>query len=216
MAESSQWILDRLESVLREQDGYFTVAQARQLGVDTARIARLLDDERIRRVRPRVYAMTDFAPIPRVPERIYSAWLAIDDKRLPWERHTPFTAVSHVTAAALLGVGTIPDDDDVFLTVVAGSGRTRLDGIQLSLSMLDVDDWRWQREHRIIVTSPARTIADLVVAGIEHDYVLRAASDALQLPGTSRTELDAALTRHPRGSFKRHEWYRRWLQEESH
>jgi hypothetical protein len=79
---------------------------------------------------------------------------------------------------------------------------------------LDVEDWRWQREHRIIVTSPARTIADLVVAGIEHDYVLRAASDAIQLPGTSRAELDAALTRHPRGSLKRHEWYRRWLRED--
>ncbi len=214
MAESSQWIIDRLEPVLREQDGFFTSAQARRMAVPSSRIARVLGDGRVRRSRNRVYVVTEHAPIPRVDERVYTAWLAIDDKRLPWERHLPIAAVSHATAAMLLGIGTIPDDDDVQLTVTAGSGRTRIPGISLHRAELDIDDWCWEREHHVIVTSPARTIVDLVAAGYEREALTRAASDALQRPGTSVDELRAALERHPRGITRRFEWFRNWIDEQ--
>ncbi len=211
VAESSQWILERLEPVLREQDGYFTAAQARALDLSTAKIARLLDDERTRRVRPRVYAMVEYAPVPRVPERIYSAWLAIDDKRLPWERDERVVVVSHVTAAALINIGTLPEDGDVHLTAASGSGRTRLGGIELTRQGLDLEDWRWQRDHRVMVTSAARTIVDLAVAGYDHDYVQRAASDAIARSEASPAAIEAAIDRHPRGSLRRIDWLRRWL-----
>ena len=171
MSESSQWILDRPAPVLREQDGFATSAQARLMNAPESKIDRLVTDGRLQRRRRSVCIANDHAPNPRVPERIHESWLAIDGRRLPWERTTPVVVVSHTTAATMLGLGTIPDDGRVHLTALSESGRSRQTDIALDRStMLDIDDWRWERERRVAVTSPARTVVDLVVAEHEREY----------------------------------------------
>lgn len=210
MPEGRQWPLERLDPVLHEQDGYFTTAQAERVGVSKPKIDRILKAELVRRVRRGVYVITRNAPMPRVDERIYSAWLALDAARLPWERDVPKAIVSHETAANLHRIGVIPDDADVQLTASHGP-RTEQTGITLHIAPFAEEDWVWLREHHIVVATASRTIVDLALRGIERDYVVRAAEDALSEQIASREEILAALTRYRRRPIRGSvDWLRQW------
>lgn len=213
MPEGKQWPLERLDPVLHEQDGYFTTAQAEQMGVAKPKIDRILKADLVRRVRRGVYVITRNAPLARVDERIYSAWLALDAQRLPWERSEPKVLVSHETAASLLGIGVIPDDGDVQLTARAGSG-TQLSGIKLHTADFAHEDWMWLRERHVMVTSASRTVVDLALRSIERDYVVRAAEDAIALSLATKVEIASALARFRRKSARGSiDWLRAWVGE---
>jgi len=196
--------------VLHEQDGYFTTAQAERVGVSKPKIDRILKADLVRRVRRGVYVITRNAPMPRVDERIYSAWLALDAGRLPWERGVPKVIVSHETAANLQGIGVIPDDGDVQLTAPPGP-RTRQIGVKLHSAPFSDEDWVWLRDHHIMATSASRTIVDLALLGIERDYVIRAAEDAIAEQFATREQILSAISRFrrrpARGSI---DWLRAW------
>lgn len=214
MPEGQQWPLERLDPVLHEQDGYFTTAQAARVGVAKPKVDRILKAGLVRRVRRGVYAIARNAPMPRVDERIYSAWLALDARRLPWERVEPKVLVSHETAAALHGMGVIPDDGDVQLTA-RGDPRTRQMGIALNAAPFSNDDWMWVRDRHVMATRPSRTVVDLALRGIERDYVQRAAEDAVTQAIATRGDILAALGRFrrrpARGSV---DWLRSWAEDD--
>ena len=103
-------LLDRLEAVLREQDGFVTTHQAERLGVRRPKLTALVRSGNLESVMRSVYVLAKRKPMPRVDERTYASWLALDGQRLPWERTEPIVVISHASAARLHRIGTLPDD----------------------------------------------------------------------------------------------------------
>ena len=186
-------LLDRLEALLREQDGFVTTRQAELLGVRRSKLHSLVHGGDRRPVIRSVYVLARRAPTPRVDERTYAAWLALDGKRLPWEKTQPIVVLSHTSAALLHSHGTLPDDD-VEMTSAARR-TTTLPAIRLHVAPLDQSDWQWAMERRIMITTPARTIADLALSPVERDYVLDALDDAIEQRIATREAVIAATTR---------------------
>jgi predicted transcriptional regulator of viral defense system len=195
--ETTGGLLDRLDSVLREQDGFVTTHQAETLGVRRPKLSALVQSGELRPVLRSVYVLAKRQPTSRVDARTYAAWLALDGKRLPWERTEPIVVISHASAARLHGLGTLPDD---FVEMTSAARRvTTLPGIRLHLAPLQADDWQWTKERRIIVTTPARTISDLAISSIERGYVLDAFDDAVERRiATSDAVIAATARRSPR------------------
>ncbi len=197
MPETTGAVLDRLEAVLREQDGFVTTHQAETLGVRRSKLSALVRDGELLPMHRSVYALAKRRPTPRVDERLYSAWLALDGHRLPWERTDPVVVLSHTSAARLHGLGTLPGD--VIEMTAATRRTTTLAGIRIHLAPLDALDWQWARERRVMVTTPVRTIADLATSPVERDYVLDALADAIaQGTATPEAILRATQRRSPR------------------
>lgn len=109
MPETIGGLLDRLDAVLREQDGFVTTHQAERLGVRRSKRPALVRDGELRSAARSVYSLAKRRPSPRVDERTSAAWLALDGHRLPWERTEPIVVVSHTSAARLHGLRTLPD-----------------------------------------------------------------------------------------------------------
>lgn len=193
MPETTGALLDRLEAALREQDGFITTHQAERLGVRRSKLTALVRGGDLQPVMRSVYVLAKRKPMPRVDERTYAAWLALDARRLPWERDEPIVVLSHASAARLHGLGTLPDD---LVEMTSATRRTTtLPGIRLHIAPLDASDWQWAMERRVMVTTPARTIADLAVSPIERSYVLDALDDAIEGRTVTREAVLAATAR---------------------
>lgn len=162
-----------------EQAGYVTARQAARLGVEQSRLARLTATEDLRRVRWGVYAMRHAHH--RLEDEI-SAWLSVDRERLPWERDAkPVAVLSHASAAGLHDLGTVIPQEPALTVPPEHRSATRAKGIELHVARLSAGDWTWMRPEgvRLPVTTPSRTIVDLVLSGEETSYVERAIADAL-------------------------------------
>lgn len=197
MPETTGALLTRLESVLREQDGYVTTHQAARLGVRQPKLHALLKAGDLRRILRSVYVLDRLAPLARVEERTFAAWLALDGRRLPWERKSPVVVASHASAARIHQLGTLPADT-VELTS-DGRRTTMLPAIRVHVAPLDPQDWEWAADRRIMVTTPARTIVDLALSSAERDYVRDAFDEAVDRRLASLQGVtDAAERRSPR------------------
>jgi hypothetical protein len=115
-------------------------------------------------------------------EDLLAAWLAVTGDELPWQRDaTPRGIISHQTAAALHGLGTIiPGWPEITTPRQAGERP----GIRFHTAPFAPEDWDWldAGEMRVPVTTPARTIVDLVLDGEELDYLERAVAQAFPGP----------------------------------
>jgi predicted transcriptional regulator of viral defense system len=170
--------LERLSELAREQAGYATAAQAKRLGMkgdDLARMARRGD---LRRVERGVYALPGSFASPR--ERTIAAWLRLSADRLPWDATDPRAFISHKSAAALHGFGTlVPSSPTV--TVVGRRFQPPDHSLRLYTAQLEPSDWQWLMLPEGIalpVTTPARTIVDLAYDGEERSHVLDAMAEA--------------------------------------
>ncbi len=193
MPETTGALLDRLDAALREQDGFVTTHQAERLGVRRSKLSALVRSGDLQPVIRSVYVLAKRKPMPRVDERTYAAWLALDGQRLPWERDEPIVVLSHASAARIHGLGAIPDD---LVEMTSATRRTTtFPAIRIHIAPLDTSDWQWAMERRITVTTPARTIADLAVSPIERDYVFEALGDAIEQRKATRGAVIAATAR---------------------
>lgn len=192
--------LERIAPIAAEQDGFVTAAQAAQVGVDYARLVRLVDGDLLERVEHGVYRVTAGVPtIPRAPESLYIKYLALDGKRLPWtDRAAPQVVVSHESAADVLGIGTLPADIATFTS--SKRRETTMSAAKIKVGPLDAADWAYLFDGRLPVTAAARTVVDLALAGAGRDYVERALSDALHERLTTRDEVMAMLDRRRRSA----------------
>jgi predicted transcriptional regulator of viral defense system len=170
---------DALETLLEaanEQGGYVSAAQATRLGVERRDIERLIASGDLQRVRRGVYRMRH---AQSHFEDDIAAWLHLQRDVLPWE-NPPRAVLSHDSAAAIHRLGTIIPTRPS-LTVLRGARTTELDDIELHRDRLGDADWAWEHADnlRLPVTTPARTIVDLILAKQEPSYVDRAVREAL-------------------------------------
>jgi predicted transcriptional regulator of viral defense system len=189
--------LDRLTEVAADQGGYLTAAQAERLGIDRIRLAELTRSGDLRRVRRAVYATRG----TRHPlEQEIAAWLAIDRAVFPWEwrGEAPRAVVSHRSAAALWQLGTLIP---AFPSLTVRGAPPRIADLEAHTAALSDADWQWEPLEggvRVPVTTPARTVVDLAMAGEEPSYVERALREALSRGLASPGDIEEAARRRPR------------------
>jgi predicted transcriptional regulator of viral defense system len=188
--------LDSLVEIANEQGGYVTAAQGARIGVPQAQLARLAESGDLRRVRWGVYAMRHAQH--RLEDEI-SAWLALDRERLPWQRgREPAAVLSHASAASLHNLGTVIPQLPALTVPPARRRSSRGKGIDLHVAPLSDKDWEWLRIDeavRLPVTTPSRTIVDLIAIGEEPSYIARAIRESLHDGRLSRDDLMGAAER---------------------
>lgn len=188
--------LEQISAIAAEQGGLITSRQALRRGVAHATLAHLSDRGLLRRIRRGVYTVAlGRASSPQ--EDLLGAWLALDGEALPWERQRPRALISHASAAALHGLGTIiPTLPE--LTTERQAGRRK--GIIAHTAPFGDEDWDWMAlaDTRAPVTTRARTIIDLWLAREETDYLEQALVQAFPDHETAHVELLRALSRRRR------------------
>ena len=187
--------LDRISEIATDQGGYVTAAQAARMGVPHERLPDLVRGGDLRRIRQGVYA-TRGVPVDTMEDTV-AAWLSTERGRYPWEHGDtpPSAVVSHRSAAAIWGLGTIiPGLPELTTQRSTRPGR----GIRFHRVPLSGEDWRWWRPDTgpaLPVTTPARTIVDLLIDGEELSYVERAIREATATRLTSESQLVEAARR---------------------
>ena len=172
------------------QWGLLTTAQATAAGVSRMMLSRMAERGELERITHGVYATPAGAGDELSEKR--AAWLSIEPNRLAYERlaESPPTGVlSHATAAGLHQAGDLLEAQvEVTLPtryrarrpeVRAHRGTLRSDEVTL------VDG--------LPVTTPARTVADLLADGHDRDHVATVVADMLKRSIVTVSELESAL-----------------------
>lgn len=178
----------RVSELAARQWGLLTTSQAEAEGVTRLQLARLADAGVIERLDRGIYAVPA-AIDERVPLRV--AWLSLDPSTLAEERLAdPISSgvLSHTAAASLHRLGDLLDDvPEITLPERKQSRR----GIRFHRGALGGG------EVTIVdglpVTTPARTVADLLRDGHDPSHVAEIAGDALRRDLASRREMAAML-----------------------
>lgn len=209
MSRAQPPALDSLAPLAAEQDGYFTTAQARTRGVDDSRLVRLVEEGFLERIMHRVYRVAVGVPVsPRIRADLYVKYLALDDRRLPWDGETkPRVVVSHESAAELRHIGNLPADEARFTS--ESRRTTTIPAVRIATALLPAEEWEYIEGGRVPVTTAARTIVDLALGSVGRDYVARAAEDALRSRTMTLGELRAVIERRDRPALR---WLDQWIQ----
>ena len=193
----------RLSPVAVEQEGLLTARQARLVGVPSIMLVRLAGAGLLRRLLHGVYTVALGRATPGPDEEILAVWLAVDGAVLPWSRPpVPKAVVSHASAARMLQLSTIIPTLPELTT--ARQFQRREQFITHTAQFTNAD-WSWKSlgGARLPVTSPARTIVDLLIAGEEVDYLEHAIRQTFTDPAQATEELFAvAERRRPRRRAK--------------
>ncbi|MCL1599645.1 MAG: type IV toxin-antitoxin system AbiEi family antitoxin domain-containing protein, partial [Actinomycetia bacterium] len=178
-----------LSDIADAQKGYFTRAQAIREGVDDMRLQRAVNNGSIERLDHGVYRITGAGQDPHQALRV--AWLRLAPGETPRQRtRRPHLWVSHRSAARLLDLGVVAADVPEFISdrrIQTGADvivRVRSGGLERS---------DWMIHDGFVVTTPARTVADLAADRMDGGHLGRIASDALERGMTSRHELELAV-----------------------
>ena len=178
----------RLASLAEDQWGLFTRRQADGLGFSRATLHRL-DHESglVERMASGVFHLAG-APLPD-HAALRAAWLQLAPEMLAWEREPEQGVVSHRSAAALYGLGHLPADRHEF--IVPRRRQTRRPDVRIHKGELRQGEWTKLRG--LLVTSPARTAADLLADREEPEAVAQVVGDALRGEYESPKRFAAAL-----------------------
>lgn len=174
---------NKLYRIAEAQAGYFTTAQAATVGVDRKRLARYAVTGRLERVRRSIYRL---APFPRAPhEDLFIAWLEMG----------PDSVISHDSALALYELSdALPAA--IHVTVPPTASR-RHPGLRLHTNQISAQEIT--HYDALPVTTVARTIADVALAGLADELVEQAVQEAVHNDlVTPALLLDAAEPRGPR------------------
>jgi predicted transcriptional regulator of viral defense system len=199
-------VLSALHPIAAEQGGLVSAAQVVLAGVTRNQLSDVAADGDLRRLRRGVYGLGP-GPADTELEDIASAWLAIAGGSLPWQRSgAPDAVVSHASAARLHGFGTTIAD---LPELTQARQRSRRTDMMIHPARLGADDWAWcqiDSGMHLPVTTPARTIVDLLLAGEPVGAVERALRRAFANPAAARPELLAALSRRRKPGAKQQAW----------
>jgi len=156
--------IDKLYQIAETQAGYFTTSQAEAAGVDRSRLSRFVAAGRLQRVRHGVYRLAHF-PHSR-HEDLFIAWLQTG----------PDSIISHDSALALYDLSdALPSI--IHVTIPRTASRRR-HGLQLHTGRINRDETT--NYEGLPVTTVARTIADVALAGLSVELIQQAVWEAME------------------------------------
>lgn len=165
----------KLNDIAFSQRGLFTTAQAQAAGVDRYIVSRLERAGNVERLAKGVYRMGG-APSPR-EEDVLAVWLSVDPGRTPGDISTGDVPVAMgATAAWLHGLGEIGPVPYEFCT--RERRQTQRLNLRLKKRCLAPEDVTIAAG--IPVTTPIRTVIDLIDEGEDLSLVANVLNDALR------------------------------------
>jgi predicted transcriptional regulator of viral defense system len=179
-----------LAKIAADQWGLLTTAQAVAAGVPRMMLSRMAERGELERLAQGVYA-TPAAVGDELTER-RAAWLSLDPGTPAYarlERPEAAGVLSHATAAAMYDIGDILESR-IEVTLPARY-RSRREDIRAYRAVLDPGEVTLVEG--LPVTTPARTVADLIRTGHDRDHVATAMADALRRDLTNPADLERAL-----------------------
>lgn len=174
------------------QWGLVTAAQALQEGVSRMQLGRMVDAGVLERVAHGVYASPAVIGDELLPLKV--AWLALAPSLSAEERLAdpiPSGVVSHASAARLHGLGDLLADVHEF--TLPRRYQASREGLRVYRGVLAVDEVTIAAG--LPVTTPARTVADLLAAGHDFEHVGQVSADALRTGVSTGHQLALALGR---------------------
>ena len=179
----------RLEEYAAAQHGYVTRAQAKQVGVGDQMLRRLQQGRWLDRAEHGVYRMRGAHDLPWAP--VWVAWLSLDPVPVAWERAKhPNEIVRGPTASSgVYGIGDLPPEPYDFWTAHRRFVRRR--DVKLRVGRLARDDLRVVSD--LPVTTPIRTIADLITDAYDGGHVSDCLRGALREGLIDRRDLPGVL-----------------------
>jgi predicted transcriptional regulator of viral defense system len=206
-------VLSALHPIAAQQGGLVSAAQVVLAGVTRNQLSDLAAGGDLRHVRRSVYGLGPGAADADL-EHIASAWLAIAGRSMPCKRGAePDAVVSHRSAAQLHRMGAFSPDPP---ELTQARQRSRRTDMVIHPARLGADDWAWCQMDsgmHLPVTTPARTIVDLLLVGENVAAVERALRRAFTDPAAARPELLAALSRRRKPGARQQAWAERTLTE---
>lgn len=166
--------LNILNDLSASQQGVFTAAQARGLGIERLVLSRLETHGQIERIAHGVYRS---CAAPSFREAgVWAAWLALYPITPAWERRRDGSqgAASHNTAAWLLQLGELSPTPMTFTLPVRK--QTRRDGLRLVKAAICPEEVTTVKG--IPTTVPTRTILDLLRDGEDLSLIANVFGDA--------------------------------------
>ena len=169
----------QLYEIAEEQAGYFTAGQARRAGFGHSLLTYHVQSGRFLRTHRGVYRLTQFPGSPH--EDLFVAWL----------RAGPDAVISHQSALVLFELSDVlPAATHVIVPRTASRRRRGLRQHTNRLAPSDIT-----RRNGLPVTTPARTIADVMASGVSEELIGQAVEEALARGLTTREELLAHAER---------------------
>ena len=181
-------VMSQVSRLAARQWGLLTTAQAGTEGVTRLQLGRLAAAGVIERLGRGVYGIPA-AIDERTPMRV--AWLTLDPARFAEERladPTEAGVLSHTSAAALHGLGDLLDDEPEL--TVPGRKQSRR-GIRMHRAALSTEDVTLVGG--LPVTTPARTVADLLRDGHDPSHIAEITREVLRRDLATTDELVVAL-----------------------
>jgi predicted transcriptional regulator of viral defense system len=160
-----------------EQWGLLTAAQARAAGQNRVQLSRMCSVGLLVRLSHGVYALRGAAGTDSIG--LYAAWLALDPERLAADRlgdGPDGPVVSHASAAAFYGFGDLDADRQEF--TIPTRRQTRRPDLRLHRGALTAAEVVIHRG--LPVTTPTRTVVDLLADGHDGEHVARVLADAVR------------------------------------
>jgi len=162
--------VDRLKRLSRDQYGVFTVEQAAEVGIDEAALARLREAELLQRAAVGVYKVQGVEEDHG--EGAFALWLTLDPTTSPSDRVPPRCGVlSHASAALWLDPLSF-DGANLTVTVPPGinlTARAAVNAGWINIHEAELPATDWFLHHGVPVTTPARTVMDLLDEHGNHD-----------------------------------------------
>jgi predicted transcriptional regulator of viral defense system len=173
---------DTLYQIAEDQAGYFTAKQAAEAGYYRQRLYDLARRGQFIRVQHGIYRLTRF-PASQF-EDLFVARL----------RAGPSSVISHDSALAVYDLSDVlPSEIHV---IIPRTGSRRRKGIRLHTHQLQADEIT--KREGLKVTTPERTVADMITSGLAYELVKQAVAEALQRGLTTKTRLLEQANRHSR------------------
>lgn len=185
---SSTKVAAQVSDLASNQWGLLTTTQAEAEGVSRLQLARLADAGVIERVDRGIYGVP--AAMDERTE-LRAAWLSLEPKVAAEARLAdPVSSgvVSHASAAALFEIGDLLSEVPEITVSTRKQSRR---GIRLHRGALSPEEVTIA--HGLPVTTPARTVADLLRDGHDASHVAEVAGEALRRDLVTRQDLAIAL-----------------------
>lgn len=182
--------LERLTEVAGYQEGFFSAAQASAAGVDRYRLRRLADAGLVERDEKGIYRFTTHVPTDRAELWRAVIWPTVG--RNPKDGPLPIGVLSHGSALEIYNVSTInPSKIDI---TVPKSFRVRRDVPSIyRLHYADFERSDLDQRDGLPVTSFYRTLIDLIVDGLDTQFVDEALANTATLLTPSQRDTLKAL-----------------------